>query len=183
MKTFSTSQTCLIMTLTVGATIIVCCAALIALPLIFGPPPDRPLFEFSTPPRVVNQPTIETHTNQTRDGLILTGVRLSPFVPDVAFADPGPGNWWQLDATFYNPGKKPLTVSGYDMVLKDAEGREFWYDRGNSFFWTEGNLVAQLNPGVTSQVSIVFDLPQQISGLSLHYNGANLPINEEQIAR
>ena len=176
----SKGQACLLILLAVALTSICVCVFIFTLPLWLEVP-DRPLFEptaVSNAPAPANRPD-----NQTRKGLVVTGVKLSPFISDTILAQPGPGNWWQVDVTFYNPTKSPITVSGYNIVLRDIEGREYWYDRNLSMFGTSGSVTPQLNPETTVVVPIVFDLPQQLDGVSLHYDGAVVGINPENIGR
>ncbi len=180
---FSKKQTCFFVFLTIILTTVCLCGGLFSLPFIIGDPPE-PLFQPATPVIVSNNIPAPTSrpNNQTRAGLVIAGIKLSPFVSE-SFAQPGPGNWWRVDVTFYNASNKPVTVSGYDIVLRDFQGREFWYDRNLSFFGTQDNLVPQINPGVSTTVPVVFNLPEQLAGLTVHYNGAMVLINPEDIAR
>lgn len=180
---FSKAQTCLLMTLTMILTVVCGCGGLFGLAAWVSPPPPLPgnphpitaNANFSGP-----KPT-DRPSNQTKDGLVLTGVRLMPYTPST-FVQPGPGNWWQLDVTFYNSTNRPVMVSGYNIVLRDKQGREYWYDKGLSLFNPDGNLVQELNPGVSAIVPVVFNLPDQVLGLSVSYQGAVVPINPSDMA-
>lgn len=173
---FSKSQTCLLMILAGIFGGICLCAGVFSLPLMF------PVNQNTT---MVRAPAIKMPAqpaNQTIDGLVMAGVRLSPYTGNV-FINPGPGNWWLAEVVFYNGGSKPVTVSGYDIVLRDAQGREYWYDRGLSMFGTGQNLAPQINPGVSTGVQVVFNLPQQIDGLTATYKGASVQITNQNIVR
>jgi hypothetical protein len=121
-------------------------------------------------------------SNQTANNLSIVDVRISPYTGQ-GFIKPGPGNWWLVEISFRNNGNRPVTVLGYNIVIKDKQGREYWYDQGLSVFGTNQDFIAQINPGVTVTTPAVFNLPQVLDGATIIYDGAVVPIMPENITR
>jgi hypothetical protein len=121
--------------------------------------------------------------NQTAQGVVIVGLKLAQFVP-TGVVQPPPGNWWLVTVDLYNGSQKPLSVEGYNIVLKDDKGREFWYNRELSFFAVPNNqLTRQLNPGITANVSLVMELPDDLKALLVYYDGAVLQVKDADIVR
>lgn len=183
---FSKRQTCVLVILAIILTTVCVCGGLLSAPYLIGPPPS-PLFQpTSASVTAPGSVTLATRRpdNQTREGLIFADVRLMPFTPDNPIVKPGQGNFWRLEVTVQNPTNKPLNLQGYDIILRDQQGREFWYDSALSMFGVKDGFVQQLNPGTTIIMGVVYDLPEQIAGgLTMHYDGAVVLISSEQIVR
>lgn len=172
-------RACLWIALSSILTALCVCVGLVGLGAWLGPPPHD--VARSGP---VSIPSSTMPQNQTRDGLVFSVVRVSPFSSEVAFVQTPPGNWWRVDIAIYNPANRPLKVTTYDIVLRDAAGREFWYNRELTYFAIRDNqVVAEINPDITTQVSIVYELPENLTGLSLHYDGASVEVQPENIRR
>jgi len=169
------SKTCLIIAVTSLVTVLCLCGGVLMLPALIGEPPGQPVAGFDANPPATARPN-----NQTAAGMAIVGVKLTPYVSQLP-NQPGPGNWWRVETSFYNGGNKPLTISGYNIVLRDQQGKEYWYDRNLSMFNPEGKLVDQVNPGVTTVVTAVFNLPNTLNNVSLVYDGAVVPIRPNDI--
>jgi len=176
-KSGGKSKTCLIIAVTVLVTVLCLCGTVLMLPALVGETPGQPVAGFNANPPATARPN-----NQTAAGLAISTVRLTPYVSQLP-NQPGPGNWWRVETSFYNGGNRPLTISGYNIVLKDQQGREYWYDRNLSMFNPDGKLVDQVNPGVTTTVTAVFNLPNTLDNVSLVYDGAVVPIRPNDIVK
>ncbi len=85
------------------------------------------------------------------------------------------GRFWLVEVAVYNPTDKPIQITTYNIFLKDRQNREIWYHHDLTYLHLKNPVTADIKPGQTVQVALVYDIPTDANGdLSLNYNGAEV---------
>lgn len=96
------------------------------------------------------------------------------------FMDPVKGHFVIVDFDFTNDGSEPVTLDNYSLALIDSEGRESQVDT-DSFLYVPGDrqiFLERINPGVTRQGEVIFEVASGASGFELEAGDTD-PFSDE----
>lgn len=87
-----------------------------------------------------------------------------------SFGQKAQGEYCKINLTVENTGKEADYFSASNQKVLDAEGREFEADTGAMIYLEEGDdvwLGADINPGNSAEVAILYDMPQGVAPVSI----------------
>jgi hypothetical protein len=85
------------------------------------------------------------------------------------------GSFVVVDFDFTNNGSDPVTLDNASVTLLDSEGRESRPKTDATFYIPENRrlLLENVNPGLTRQGRIIFDVPPDATGFELQVGDTN----------